>query len=94
MAPETVTAVDKPVAGGPEPPDPQRITKLSWRGEIAAQKWVNFYMKVLTKFASDHELKLALHVEVAGDSGISPQKVEEMQAALRELGLEDRVGTG
>jgi hypothetical protein len=94
VAPEVVTAVDKPVAGGTEPPDSQRITKLTWRGEIAAQKWVNFYMKVLTKFASDHELKLALHVEVAGDSGISPQKVEEMQAALRELGLEDRVGTG
>ncbi len=53
--------------------------------------WVNFYIKVLTKFASNHDMKLLLQVEISGDDNISPQKVAEMKAALRELGLDAQV---
>ncbi len=31
---------------------------IRWRGRIPAQKWTNFYMKVLTRFASSPDLKL------------------------------------
>jgi hypothetical protein len=74
-----------------EQPSIDGITKLIWEGDIAAQKWVNFYMKVLAKFASSHDLQLGLHVEITGNGAISPQKVEEMKAALRELGLDTNV---
>lgn len=87
------TAVTQPASeseGSPSVPT-KGITKLTWDGDINAQKWVNFYMKVLAKFASNHNLKLTLHVEITDDNNISQQKVEEMKASLRELGLDDVV---
>jgi hypothetical protein len=69
------------------------ITKLSWTGEIPSQKWSNFYMKVLTKFAASQGLKLRLNLEVATPEGISERKVEETKVALRELGLSDEMNT-
>ena len=60
---------------------------LKWTGDIPPQKWMNFYTKVLSKFASGHGLKLTLRVEVASEGGISPQKIEETRTALQELGL-------
>jgi hypothetical protein len=85
------TPPSEPDSDGQETPVSPGITQLTWRGDIPAQKWVNFYMKVLAKFASNHDLKLTLQVEISGDSAISKQKIEEMKAALRELGLDDRI---
>jgi hypothetical protein len=50
---------------------------------------MNFYTKVLSKFATTKGLKLKLSVEVAPEGGISKQKIEETKAALRELALSD-----
>jgi hypothetical protein len=50
---------------------------------------MNFYTKVLSKFAATSGLKLTLRVEVAPAEGVSPQKVDETKVALRELGLKD-----
>ena len=50
---------------------------------------MNFYTKVLSKFAAGANLKLTLRVEVALAEGISPQKVDETKVTLRELGLKD-----
>ena len=66
---------------------------LRWTGEIPPQKWMNFYTKVLSKFASGQGLKLTLSVEVAPEGGISPQKVEETRVALQELGLTSDIET-
>ena len=41
---------------------------LSWTGEIPTQKWMNFYTKVLSKFASERSLKLTL------DGGSHPRR--------------------
>ena len=76
---------------GPLPIVTKDSKSLIWQGEIDPQKWVNFYMKILTKFASNHDLKLSLQVEISGGDGISEQKIEEMKSALRELGLDDDV---
>jgi hypothetical protein len=75
----------------PPPPPPAKVTRLSWNGEIPAQKWMNFYTRVLSRFALGHKLKLSLHVEVSQDSGISEQKIEETKGALRELGLGEEI---
>jgi len=50
------------------------ISKLSWTGEVPAQKWMNFYTKVLSKHASDRHLKLQVSFEAAPSAGISPEK--------------------
>jgi hypothetical protein len=68
---------------------PASIPCLVWSGDVPHQKWMNFYTKVLSKFAATAGLKLTLRVEVAPVEGVSPQKVDETKVALRELGLKD-----
>ena len=58
---------------------------------MPAQKWMNFYTKVLSKFAASKGLKLTVRFELKGDEPISPQKIEETKVALRELGLADGI---
>jgi hypothetical protein len=81
----------------PEPPaklaEQLSLSGLTWSGEVPPQKWMNFYTKVLTKFAVGSGLKLKVSVEVKPDGGVSKQRVEETKAALRELGLSDEVGS-
>jgi len=67
--------------------------KLSWQGEIQTQKWMNFYTKVLSKYATGNGLKLTLKIEIAPSEGVSKQKVEDTKVALRELGLDDNIDT-
>ncbi len=87
--------LDTPPDPEPQPdPDPvpgEVVRTLRWAGEVPAQKWMNFYTKVLTKFAADSDLRLALHVEVTPEGALSEQKIEETKLALRELGLEENV---
>jgi hypothetical protein len=79
----------------PAPPSKSAPTmtasRMTWTGEIPAQKWTNFYTKVLTKYSSGKGLKITLQLEVTPENGISPQKIEETKMALRELGLSDDV---
>jgi hypothetical protein len=84
----------------PEPTkDPEIITPvelpklLKWSGVITPQKWMNFYTKVLTKFATNKDLKLTLKVEVTVEGEITTQKIEETKVALSELGLNNDVKT-
>ena len=65
--------------------------KLTWSGEIPPQKWMNFYTRVVSKFAAEKDLKLKVTIEVSPESGISTQKMEETKVALRELGLNDNL---
>lgn len=64
-------------------------TRIVWEGDLPHQKWMNFYMKTLTRFTSEHTVTLHLRVEIANGDGISAQKIAEMQVALRELGLDE-----
>jgi len=78
----------------PEPPImTHRATSLAWTGEVPAQKWMNFYTKVLYRFATGKGLRLTVKVEAAPENGISKQVVEETKAALRELNLGEEVKT-
>jgi hypothetical protein len=52
---------------------------------------MNFYTKVLSKFAASKGLKLTVRFELTSGGGVSQQKVEETKVALRELGLDDTV---
>ncbi|MFC1654178.1 ATP-binding protein [Myxococcota bacterium] len=86
---------------GPKPPPPgsgeeesKNVAHLTWKGEIPHQKWMNFYSKVLARFVSGGGMKLTLHVEIAPEGGVSMQKTEETQVALKELGVDDNVEVG
>ena len=83
--------IEVPVTPGKGTPSGKRVTQLMWTGEMPAQKWMNFYTKVLSKFAAGKGLKIKIEVEVSQADGISEQKVEETKVALRELGLDDDV---
>jgi hypothetical protein len=87
---QSTTSVE-PGPSTPPPPTPSTATGLTWAGEIPPQKWMNFYTKVLSKFASAPGMKLSLKVEVAPEGGVSRQKLDETKSALRELGLNDDV---
>jgi len=79
----TATSVPVPNTAG--------ASRVRWHGDVPPQKWMNFYTKVLSKFATQSGLKIALDVEIAPDGGVSSQKLDEIKVALRELGLSDDV---
>ena len=88
---------DRGVAGGEQPLTPggetgaRGIRKIAWPGEIAPQKWMNFYTRVLSRFVTGTGLKVTVNVEVAPEEGVSKQKADETRTALRELGLNDNL---
>ena len=65
--------------------------RLRWHGDVPPQKRMNFYTKVLSKFATQSGLKIGIDIEIAPDGGVSSQKVDEIKVALRELGLPDNI---
>jgi hypothetical protein len=89
----TVTITKADVPPPPPPPKPQAKT-MRWTGEVPAQKWTNFYTKVLAKHATTGGLKLNVSFEITPEGGLPPHRVDETKAALRELGLDDDVQAG
>lgn len=84
----TMVSVAKP--GSIPPPVPRTPAApgvMRWAGEIPPQKWMNFYTKVLSKFAGSQGLKLTVSIEVSPEGGVSTQRIDETRLALQELGL-------
>ena len=52
---------------------------------------MNFYTKVLSRFAHTPGVVLRVEFEVPSGDGVSDTKVEETRSALRELGLSETV---
>ncbi len=80
--------------GGSSPPPPsvssQTLTGFRWEGEVPWQKWSSFYNKVCSRF-STKGLRLRVILEVQPSRGVSEQELSETRAALKELGLDNRV---
>ena len=70
---------------------PTEISGFTWTGEVSPQKWMNFYTKVLSRFATGAGLKLTVSVVVAPPGGLASSKIEETRNALRELGLNEEL---
>jgi hypothetical protein len=64
---------------------------VRWSGEVPLQKWMNFYTKVLTRFASIPGLRLRVSFEVSLRGEEANLKSEESRSSLKELGLNDEV---
>lgn len=79
---------------GPQPPSPgpdqprEIIKQIAWEGYLPWQKWTTFYNKILTHFANERTLRIFLQFEVAPESGISKEKMEEIRSSLRDLDLD------
>jgi hypothetical protein len=71
--------------------EPQTLKGFTWAGEVPAQKWMNFYTRVLAKFSAAKGMKLTVKVEIAPEGGVSKQKVDETRKALGELGLQQEL---
>ena len=85
--------VVKALSPGYAPPaaGPAKIAGIKWSGEVPPQKWMNFYTKVLSRFATGGGLKLTVTVDVAPPEGTTSAKIEETKVALRELGLSEDI---
>jgi hypothetical protein len=82
-------------AGDENQPTPsvqaELLPRIQWIGEVPPQKWMNFYTKVVSKFVASKGVKLTVTFEAAPEDGVSKQKIEEIKAALRELGLDPEI---
>lgn len=79
---------DEPVP--PLPPVPSERF-IRWRGVVPSQKWMNFYTKILSKFASTPGLKIEVGFEVKVDQEQADSKAAETRTGLKELGLSDHL---
>lgn len=50
---------------------------------------MNFYTKVLTRFAASPDLKLEVSFEIPIDRDQAQSKADETRSGLKELGLDD-----
>jgi hypothetical protein len=80
-----------PTAGAPTLAPAGLISQAEWSGDVTPLQWMNFYMKVLTRFVNKDGVALQLHVDVAINGDISKQQADEMRQALRDLGLDEDV---
>ena len=71
--------------------DEHRGRVIQWQGDVPPQKWMNFYTKVLSRFASTQGLKLRVTFEVPAEGDQGQAKADEARSGLRELGLNDGV---
>jgi len=53
---------------------------LRWCGMVPPQKWMNFYTKVLTRFASSPDLKLEVSIEIPIDREQAQSKTDETRS--------------
>jgi hypothetical protein len=70
---------------------PKGQSSIKWSGTVPPQKWMNFYTKVVGRFANTPGLAILVSFSVPADQEQSKAKTEETRAALKELGLDDSV---
>ncbi len=66
---------------------------ISWSSDVPPQKWMHYYTKVLAKLVNSENFNIHVSVEVSPKVGFSEQQVEEIKAALQELGISTNVNS-
>ena len=75
----------------PDPsPDPTP-TQFIWEGSVTPQKWMTFYSKVMTKVANQRGINVNLKVTAEIQGELTEPLVEELKAAIQELGLDGTI---
>ena len=91
LAEVRITTHDEQTPTLPSDPVAPSDRFIRWRGNVPSQKWMNFYTKVLSKYATSPDLKIEVSFKVKVDPDQTASKTAETQSSLRELGLEERV---
>lgn len=91
-----VTVPTEPGGGGEPGGDEIEPHKkaVRWNGEVPPQKWMNFYMKVVSRFATREGLKLKVSFEVPAEGDQAQTDADDARSGLKELGLDDDVQLG
>lgn len=64
---------------------------LKWQGEIPYLKWMNFYQKIIAKQVGSSDIKISIDLDLINNAGFSIQNMEELQIALKELGVKNDI---
>ena len=64
---------------------------IRWSGNVPPQKWMQFYTKVLSKYATSPDLKIEVSFQMKVEHDQGDAKAAETKTGLRELGLDDGV---
>jgi len=67
----------------------EKVAGVRWEGEVPAQKWTTFYMKVLSRLAQEGELSLHVRFESRPEGGVPRDRVSEVRENLAQLGLDE-----
>ena len=75
------------------PRQPELVTfdSTGWSGDLTGEQLVAFQRDILNKFDLVKDSKLKLQLKVSPVDGITKQEVDELKAALKKLGLNDKV---
>ena len=64
---------------------------VRWSGTVPPQKWMNFYTKVISKHASNADLRLTVGLEVPVASEEASNREQDLRSGFRYLDLNDDV---
>jgi len=75
------------------PRQPELVTfdSTGWSGELTGEQLVAFQRDILEKFDLVKDARVKLQLTVSPEDGITKQEVDELKAALKKLGLNDKV---
>jgi hypothetical protein len=91
IAKQPTGGTDGSGTGGTKPKANENVAVVQWTGQVPSSKWMTFYTKVLAKYAKEKGLTLKASFELRPDGGLTKQQVDELRAALRELGLVEEI---
>ncbi|MGO9179415.1 MAG: ATP-binding protein [Candidatus Limnocylindrales bacterium] len=84
-----------PTAEGHEPTGEQprlfedeRVPAFHWHGDVPPQKWTQFYTRVLSRIVGEGGMRITVDVDAQPAGGLSAARIDELDVALDELGLE------
>ena len=71
----------------PPAPAAPKSTPILWEGELKREQWNLFSLKVLTRLAQADDLQIEVKVKAKLKEA---QTLEQLNAALKELGINDQ----
>jgi hypothetical protein len=82
-----VTTSVTPAESPPSAPAAPKVTAVLWEGELKREQWNLFSLKVLTRLAEADDLQIQVKVKAKLREA---QTLDQLNAALKELGIEDQ----
>ena len=61
--------------------------QVIWQGDLTKQKWMLFFTKILKDIENDKGIRIHIDFSITDNKAMSPDKIREIEAAMREFGL-------